>query len=252
MKRILTLILFFSLSGSSMFANTADSLFAAGNKAYDNKDYATALQCYSKIAEGNVKSAAVFYNMGNAYFRTQDLGNAILYYERALRLAPHNTDIQTNLKVAYARTKDDLVSLEPFFLQQWIHGLAGFFSSNGWSVLFAVCVLSMLWLLFLFLRKTFFYRQKLLFALLCLAIFLASLSLWGAIYQRNETVKTDEAIIMQSELHVLSSPDETSSEVLFIHEGHKVKILDQLNDWRKIRVANGRAGWVKSTAIEII
>lgn len=252
MKRILTLILCFGFIGGSVSAHTVDSLFAAGNKAYDNKDYVTALQCYSRIVQNNVQSAAVFYNMGNAYFRTRDLGHAILYYERALRLDPRNTDIQINLKVAYAGTKDDLVSLEPFFLQRWIHRLAGVFSSNGWSVFFAICFLSALWLLFLFLRKTFFYRQKLIFALLCLSLCFSSVSLWGALYQRNEAVKTDEAVVMQSELQILSSPDETSSEVLLIHEGQKVKILDRLNDWVKIRVVSGRAGWIKNTAIEVI
>lgn len=252
MKQIFFLVLCVVLGTDGLFANTADSLFRAGNKAYADKDYATALENYSQITRSNIKSAAVFYNMGNAYFRTQNIGKAILYYEKALRLDPHNKDIQTNLKVANARVKDDLIALEPFFLQRWITGFTNLFSSNGWSVIFSICLFSTLSLLFLFLGKTFFYRQKLIFILLCVSFVLCTVSLWAAIHQRNEVLKHNEAIIMQPELHILSSPDETSNEVLFIHEGQKVIILDRLEDRIKVRTINGQAGWIKNSAVEII
>ena len=230
----------------------AEQLFDAGNTAYVNNDFHTAAEYYDSIVGMGLQSAGLYYNMGNAYFKSGKIGSAILYYNKAQRLAPLNSDIDYNLTVANTYTRDNIGNVPQFFARRWIDGLRSALSSNTWawlSVLFfgLLSVGALLYLLPLSLaaRKTGLGIGVASAALFALSVTLSSV-------QRGESLHPDEGIVMITAAPVKSSPDASSKDLFVLHEGTKVKVTDALNDWREITISDGHSGWVAASSIALI
>ena len=225
-------------------------------QAYRNQDYKESIALYEAlIGQGithNKVSAQLYYNLGNAYFRDNQLGKAILNYERALLLDPGDGDVRHNLRFAQNRTVDRIDIAADLFLANWFRGIRNVFSSNQWAatgiilfILFLVCVGVYLFIRLLWARKTAFYAGIVLFVLMITAnVF--------AFSQKNERSRNNSAIVMTGAATVNASPDTGSNQLFELHEGTKVKIRNRDGNWFEIRIPDGSIGWIHQQDVEII
>ena len=276
MKRIFTILFSLSLSVVTSLAQTdaqtaqanveeteqaqpaesasdnTDDLWQRANTAYNSGDYAQAEACYTRILEQGLYSASLYYNLANAHFKQNELGKALLYYNRALRLRPNDEDIRHNLEYAKQSTKDSIEEIPEFFLKTWIKSLRGALSCTTWSILSLVMLATALafGLIYMLaqrlsLRKTGFY----LMAIAALLFVVTTAFAWS---ERNMLIKRSEAIVMDSAVSIKSSPDRSATELFVLHEGTKVTIGEAIDGWAEVRIADGRKGWIEEERIERI
>ena len=230
-----------------------DSLWNAGVAAYTEGDYAQALHDWKDVQATGMMSRELYYNLGNAYFKTGEIAPAILWYERALRLDPSDADVRYNLEFARAQTQDKIDEVPEIFFEQWGHSLCYLLPSNTWAVLSLVFFGSTVALLLLFLLGNTPARRRIGFFAAIASFLLAFLGWDFAQWQRTEARRQDMAIVMRPVSSVKSSPSAESAKDLFIlHEGTRVKILDNVSGFTNIELSDGRQGWIPSGEIEII
>ena len=229
-----------------------DALWEQGNKAYIDGDFSKAVELYSQIEARGYYSARLYYNLGNAFFKLGQLGEAILYYNRALVLSPSMEDAAHNLEIAEAQTKDKIAVVPQFFLNRWMQTIQRALSCTAWSVLSLLCLAVALALLLLFLlgsalsvRKVGFYGT-----VVALLLFVATISF--AIAERNDILNREQAIVMSSAISVKSSPDRAATDLFVIHEGTKVTISSQVEGWAEVTIADGKKGWAELSHLERI
>ena len=250
----LTLLLLMMLPlGAQAAQSYPDSLWNAGVKAYQEGDFATALQDWQDVQATGLKSKELYYNLGNAYFKNGEIAPSILWYERALRLDPSDDDIRYNLEYARSLTQDRIDEVPEIFFEQWGHAMCYLLPSNTWALIGLVMLaVSVAFALLFLLGSTSGKRRLGFFAgILC---FLLSVLGWDfAQWQRQEALAQDKAIVMRPVTSVKSSPSEAAAKDLFIlHEGTRVKVLDNVSGYSQIVIADGRQGWIPAADIEII
>ncbi|MFA6570269.1 MAG: tetratricopeptide repeat protein [Bacteroidota bacterium] len=254
MKRTFIILLVFFAFHLSASANTniAKDNFSKANEFFKKGNYIKAIELYKSILNNGYESSELYYNLGNCYFRRNAVPSAILYFERAKRIAPDDDDILYNLGIANLRIVDKIEPVPKFFLFQLYDNMRNSFSSASWGSF----VIISLWVFFLSLAGfiTFWSPliRKILFGISVIS--LASAILFFVFAQQNydKEQTRDEAIIFSPSVYVKSSPDAGGKDVLILHEGTKVKILDEVGDWRKIRLVNGNLGWALKQSMEII
>lgn len=251
MKRMFTLILLvFSLV--NLYADEKGELWTKANDAYSMGQYETALADYRQIEDAGYESYKLYYNMGNAYYKTDNIGKAILYYEKALKLNPAGKDAMNNLQIAKLRTLDKIDVLPEFIVSTWIKDIRNLMSSNGWGYtavgLFAVvCILL---LLFKFAPTT--GGRKLSFVLACVVFLFFIFAVLFAFSLRAKAKSEDNAVVMVPVSNVKSAPNSTGNNLFILHEGSKVEILEQAGKWCRIEISDGRQGWLEEKDIEVI
>lgn len=244
-------MLFASVS-ATMAQQTSTERWEMGNKAYMEGAYDKAIEEYCAILEGGEYSLELYYNLANSYFKMENIGKAILYYNKALRIAPSQEDVLHNLAIAETRTKDKITAVPEFFLHRWMRVVRNSVSCNAWgalSVLFFALILTFV-LLFLLasrlgVRKAGFYG-----ALCSLLLFVATTAF--AISSRNDILTKDEAVVMSSAISVKSSPDRSATDLFVLHEGTKLRIVAEFDEWIEVVIADGKKGWTERKNIETI
>ena len=261
MKRIFALltIIFFCTAAyaqgeasSEATAPDATALWERANAAYNSGDYAAALSSYEAIAAEGLCSAPLYYNMANAYFKQGDTAHAILFYHRALRLAPADEDIRHNLEYAEQSTKDIIDEIPEFFLFTWMRSLRDVMGGNAWTVLSLIVLVATLIAALVYMlsqrmsaRKTGFYLM-----VACGVMFFVTTAF--AMSARRVMVSKSEAVIMSSSVSIKSSPDRSSTELFVLHEGTTVATGEEVDGWIEIRIADGRKGWIEQSRQEHI
>ena len=250
---LLLLSLPFAAQASSATLDYPDSLWQAGVQAYTEGDYAGALTDWEEVRSAGLMSKELYYNLGNAYFKNGEIATAILWYERALRLDPSDADVRYNLDYARALTQDRIDEVPEFFFNQWGRALCYRLPSNTWAVLAVVLFALTVALVLLFLLGSTSGRRRLGF-FAAIAAFLLTFLCWDfAQWQRREALRQDMAIVMRPVSAVKSSPSAEGAKDLFIlHEGTRVKVLDNVGGFSNVELADGRQGWIAVTDIEII
>ena len=137
MRKIVAIIAIFSIAFSA-FASADDSLMRQGNTAYQNGDYELAIDCYQEIIQHGNEGAILYYNLGNAYFKAKQTPEALLWYERALRLDPSNEDIKHNIAYANLQITDKIEVLPELFIVRWWNGLSQSMTATAWAVMAVV------------------------------------------------------------------------------------------------------------------
>lgn len=229
-----------------------DQLWDRANTAYINGDYRTAAEVYEQILSRGLGSVKLYYNLGNAYFKEERLGKAILFYNRALREAPGNDDIRYNLSVAEARTKDNIERIPEFFLTTWLRGVRHTMGCTAWSLVSLGLLAAMLALFLVFLLSQRLSLRKAGFYGTVVAGFLFLCTSWFALGERREMLDRTRAVVMPASVAVKSSPDKSSTDLFVLHEGTVVGIADRLDGWCEIVIADGKKGWVEQRKIEVI
>jgi tetratricopeptide (TPR) repeat protein len=239
------------LAGSRVAAQ--ESFFEEGNRHYQNGNYEGALANYLQILEAGFESGAIYYNIGNSYFKLGDLGRSILFYERALAENPRDDDARANLELARSLTADEIVPLPGFWVLRvvdwWVHALPGAWlvAIIGLSYLVGMTALAVLLLSRNQTLETWGWRIVGFAGVLVLVFGINMVALelgLGA---------PVEAIVLADEVSVQSAPsDDQALQVFTIHEGTKARIDQQSDEWAEIVLADGKVGWVKVDVLEII
>jgi len=251
-NQFIVVILFILLSAGAASANQLDELMQKGGDYYRNGEYDKAIETYEKIMNDGYEGTALYYNLANSYYRIGKLGYAILNYERALKLSPSDEDVKHNLAFANLSTIDRIQPLPEFFIFDIWEAILGMFSVNGWSYLaYFLYIILLLFAAYYFFVKTIFQQKVILFSGLGVLVILALTVSLLVVKVNRETTEKSGVIVIHS-VTVKTSPDIKSTDTFIIHEGLKVKVEDKLDDWVKIRLADGKVGWMqKSDLMEI-
>jgi tetratricopeptide (TPR) repeat protein len=251
MKRpiLALMILCISLAGR---ADEAMLQFEQANQAYRSAAFEQAVTIYERILSTGQESASLYYNLGNAYFKLQNMPGAILNYERALRLAPGDEDVRYNLRLANLRVIDKIEPVPELFFVEWWNGVLSLFSSSGWGA----AAIALLWCAAfaagLMLATRSFLVQRVMLVLVLLALSVGGLAL-AAAFQRSHLEGVGHgAIVFAASVPVKSAPDQKGTDLFVLHEGVKVELLDEVGVWRKIRLADGKVGWMPLEAMTVI
>lgn len=250
MKRVCLILLMFMLFG--VVSASPDSLFIKANGLYQDGKYELALEQYKQVLELGLESADLYYNMGNAAYRSNSIGYAILYYEKALKLDPSHEDASNNLEFTSRYRVDTFEEVPELFIKTWMRVILVKFSERTWSlvslVLFVLITVAIL--IFIFSRRHSLKKIGFFIALIGIVWFIATFS--AAIRRHKSIIHPDAAIISAPSVVVRSSPSDTGTELFILHEGTKVKVNEGVSGWQNIRVIDGREGWISSTDFESI
>lgn len=255
LRKVATVVILLLSLGSSMNiqAKDLDSLWTAGVQAYTDGKFADASTAWTSIEESGQKSAKLYYNLGNAWFKQGNYPKAILNYERALRLDPSYSDARYNLEFTGNFVQDKIEPVPEFILKSVARKVCYVMSSNVWAVIFLVLLAAALMMGLLFLLGSSVGKRRAGFYCGIVLLLLSAGALSFSAWQKSDSMKTDTAIVMSPVSSVKSSPSSGSSKDLFvIHEGTKVTILDEVGSWKNISLADGRQGWLPAADLEVI
>jgi tetratricopeptide (TPR) repeat protein len=251
MKKI-AFIFILACIGSLTMAQSNDELAAKARKAYDSGQYPVSIQSYESIIRNGYESSVLYYNLGNAYFRNQDLPSAILFYEKALKLDPNNADILHNINLSNSRITDKVELVPELFYKRWWKSLLNSFSIDTLAIILIILLTLTLVSAAIYLVSDRIHMRKWAFWTSTAFLVIFFISLYAS-QQKNHFLKNHhEAIVFTPTLTIKSSPDAASTDLFVIHEGIKVELLDQIGDWQEIKIANGSIGWLKSSDIRMI
>lgn len=223
---------------------------AEGDSAYMRNDYASAIQIYENLLRKG-EAAEVYYNLGNSYYKTDDIAKAILNYERALLLQPGNADIRANLEIARSKTVDKVIPVPEIFFVSWTKSLINCLSVDAWAKLGIAFFILLLVSFSLFFFSKQIMAKKAGFIAGIVFLVLMILSNVFASQQKNGLVNRNEAIVLAPSVTVRSTPSETGTGLFILHEGRKVEIKDNsMREWKEIRLEDGKVGWVPASTIE--
>ncbi len=249
MKKIV-ILLFFCLSFVGSAQNEA--LFTKATTAYNEGDYEKAAEQYLKILENGEHSVAVYYNLGNTYYKMNKVAPSIYYYEKALLLNPNDTEIKSNLSYAQNMTLDAVEELPETGITKIYHKALALMSFDQWAYTAIICMF-----LFVLAYIAFYYMQyatqkRIAFISSLIALFLSICTAAMAYVQYADFNANQPAIVFSEEVSVKAEPNDRSSEAFKLHEGTKVNVLEELNNWKKVALADGKTGWLLNENIKLL
>ena len=253
MKRFIIYIILLAVSVGAKAADvTSTEHWDRGNRFYIDGNYKEAAEEYNLILDGGEYSMELYYNLANAYFKLGEMGKAILYYNKALRIAPSSEDVRHNLAMAEAQTKDRINAIPEFFLSRWVRTVRSSMSCTAWSILSLVTFALLLAFGILFLLASNIKVRKAGFYCALSMVLLFIVKTLFALSSRKELLTHDEAVVMSSAISIKSSPDRSATDLFVLHEGTKVRILTEMDEWCEISIADGKKGWTEAKNIEEI
>ena len=219
------------------------------NALYSNQKFEEAINVYEQILASGKESDELYFNLGNAYYKTGNAINAILNYERALLLKPNDEDIKFNLDIANQFIVDNIEGLPKPFFVRWRESVINKFAADTWAKISVVCFVVFLMLLgfYIFSKSANIKRFSFLIGILVIVISLFTFSF--ASKQKQNITHRASAIIQCPRVTVKSSPSETGTDLFLIHEGLKIEITDSLNNWKEIKLLDGNKGWLTDSCI---
>ena len=249
MNNLVKILVFSFLIINVISASQIDDLMKQGNAAYQNGNYQNAISDYEKLVHDGYEGVSLYYNLGNAYYKDGKLGYSILYYEKALKLSPNDDDIQHNLAIANSKTIDRINTLPRFFIFQWWESLLSFFSVKGWTYVtyFLFILILVAAGIYFFIKNPLIQRYSFFGGLAILVLFILSVVMLAINVNRELNVKN--GIIIAQAVSAKLSPDAKSNDAFVIHEGLKVKMEDKVDDWVKVRLNDGKIGWLPQNDI---
>lgn len=228
---------------------TEQELLEEAARLYNLDKFDQAAALYERVLRSGRHSAGLYFNLGNTHYKSNRLGPSIFYFEKALLLAPGDREIQDNLRYAQQQRIDDIEVLPLSLGRQLSMSFLGWFHYDTWAAI-AVGFSFLLSALFIVYFVSINSKQKRLFFVLgSIAGFLfigSLLSAWAAYttYQREQP-----AIIFERQTTLNEAPNDRAEVLFDLHEGTKVYVLDQLDEWARVRLENGLTGWMPASAI---
>lgn len=227
-----------------------DNLFDQGKELYKNGKYQQAINSWMQILENGQASSALYFNLGNAQYKLNQIGPSIFYYEKALQLSPNDEEIKNNLAFAENARIDAIEPLPQSVFSKWYENIANTFTFNGWAIMAIVFSMTFVALFLLYYFSHSEKRKRLLFATSTLAILLLIGSVSMAFLTYGDFSKNQPAIIFSSQIEVKSEPSMGSNSAFVLHEGTKVQITGQDGNWYRIVLADGKDGWIPASDLK--
>lgn len=249
MKNILFLLL---MIANVVVAQNVDTLFVSANKLYRNGAFEEAIKKYKKIESQDTVSSELYLNLGNAYYKLNKVGPSIFYYEKALKLDPLNVDVKNNLIFAKRLALDNIEEVPKTVFQRINKNYLQKLSYNDWAIVVVVLSFSsaIFFLLFYFGYSS--TRKRLYFTTSGISLLLLIFSIFITYNQYSQTIKNIEAIVFVKKTAVRNAPTFNSEEVFILHEGTKVVVLDAVDNWKKIKLIDGKQGWMIADEIKLL
>ncbi|MDY6914935.1 MAG: tetratricopeptide repeat protein [Candidatus Cloacimonadota bacterium] len=252
MKKIITILLSLFIVITIFAANRKQEILQQAVEKYENQHFKEALQLFQKLENENIVNSKLYFNIGNTHYRLGNLGNAILYYKKALKVKPNFQEAQENLKFALSQTTDKQVLESENFLSALWENILSRISLNLLailSILFFACIIFLINLMIIRFRK----REKTLPTFFTLVlILLLLLSLFLSFVKWKRYISKNEAVLLADSAIGYSGPNKEFTRVFTIHEGMIFKIEQQEEGWSLIRLANGMGGWIKNDTFKKI
>ena len=247
MKQVL--YIYIALFSTVIFAQN-QSLFEQGNQLYNDGKYAEAIEKYQAILKSNKHSEALYFNLANAHYKLNHIAPSIYYYEKALQLAPNDQAIKSNLAFAKNMTIDAVDVIPDTGFAKLRKNVTDIMSFDNWAKL-AVGSVLMFVIIFLLYYVTYSTgKKRLAFITSNLFLFLAVFSVAIAFHKYNLSKKDKPAIVFAQETVIKSEPNKRSQELFRLHEGTKVQIIDTVNQWKEIKLADGKICWIENEDIK--
>lgn len=236
---------------SSIFAQNQD-LFEEANTYYNDGKFAEAIDNYQAILESGQHSADLYFNLANANYKLNNIAPSIYYYEKALQLAPNDPDIKNNMAFAQNMTIDAIDVIPDAGLSKLLNTTTHKMSFDTWAIVSVSLVFCfvILFLIYYFSYSTI--RKRLTFIGSITALTLVCVTLAFAFHKYNLDKRDNPAIIFVQESKVKSTPNPKSEEAFRLHEGTKVQVVESYNNWQKIKLTDGKTGWVTSEDIKLL
>ncbi|WP_298996994.1 tetratricopeptide repeat protein [uncultured Tenacibaculum sp.] len=243
--RKLAILLFFFVSINTLAQNT-DDLFSTANSLYKEGNYEEAVKLYEQIQSQDLVSSELYYNLGNCYYKLNKVAPTIYNYEKALKLNPLNEDAKNNLVLAKRLTLDRIEALPKSVFKKFNENYLQKLAYNTWAIVTVIIsfIASVFFLLFYFAYTP--SKKRLYFTTSIISFLLLISSLVVTYTQYNQSKNTVEAIVFSEIVSVSNEPTNNSDEVFTLHEGTKVLVLDSVDNWKKIKLADGKIGWTQS------
>ena len=234
---------------SSALAQETETIFENANSAYNAGQFEKAVMLYKEILESGQQSAELYFNLANSYYRLNQVGESIFYFEKAKQLQPMDEDININSAFAQNMAIDAVEVLPKSQFTLLEEKTIELFSQEGWAyvIVFMAWLLVFFWGLYLWnkapvIKRTFFVSTLVLGLLLIGSLFIA-------VVKSSITAETTYGILFDEKIEVWAEPNSRAEVLFLLHEGTKVQMFDQLQEWQKIRIANGSEGWIKNAKV---
>jgi tetratricopeptide (TPR) repeat protein len=243
---IMVCLLSFSVKGFS------NDLLQKAEKAYDSKKYKEAISDYEQLVKDGYRSYELYFNLGNAYYRNNELGKSIYYYELARKAEPNDEDVRLNLGIAASKTIDKIDAKENFFISAVKTNVLSSFTTNTWAW-FSIISLALACVLFfifinsttLIIKRVSLFISSVMLICFCFTYFLGYSAL-------KSKVENQFAIVVAKEVKIMNEPTQKANSKFNLHEGTKIRIVENNGDWVLIKLDNGNEGWVKLSDVGII
>lgn len=229
-----------------------ETIFEQANTLYNEGKYAEAIDKYTAILESGNHSAGLYFNLGNANYKLNNIAPSIYYYEKALQLAPNDNDIKNNIAFARNMTIDAIDVVPESGFSKLIKSITNTFSFDVWAKLSIALVFCFVLLFLIYYFAFSSLRKRLTFIGSLIALFLCCVTLLLAFHKYNLDKKDKPAIVFAQESKVKSEPNLRSEESFRLHEGTKVQVLDVIGEWKKIKLSDGKTGWVLSEDVKML
>ena len=249
MKKLITCLLLLACFSAPA---QNEALFNEATAAYNKGDYEKAVKNYLEVLESGQHSAELYFNLGNCYYKLNQIAPSIYYYEKALLLKPNDPETKNNLTYAQNMTLDAIDALPETGLAKIKKSLTGFLSFDQWGKTAVAFMILFVLLYIAFYYASYSSRKRTAFIASIIALFISLISVVFAFIQYNEFKSYHPAIVFSEEIAIRSEPNDRSQEIFTLHEGAKVNVLEELNDFKKIQIADGKTGWLPKESIKVL
>lgn len=247
MKRVIGIVVFLI---SVLSIAQGSEAFQRASSLYNQEKYQEAIDVYKSIVDGGKESAALYYNLGNAHYKLSNIGSSIYYYEKALELNPNDEDVKNNLVYAQNAKVDVIDVIPEGMIGKMVTNFTNLFTFDGWAWISVCAVLFFVVLFILYYITQVSSKKRLFFMSSWIMLIIALCGIIFAFKQYSFIHDNQYAIVFAQETTVKSEPNLRSEEVFELHEGTKVKVVETVNNWKKIKLADGKIGWVSAIDIK--
>jgi len=244
-------IYIFLWSVVALQAQTTDDFFNRGNEAYKKGDYQTAISQYEKALQSTKEAPELYFNLANAYYKLNRIAPSVYYYEKALKLNPSDEDITYNLALANQMKLDKIDQVPTGAIAKFKNSINRLFPYNTWAFLTLISAFAglILFIIFLFTKNT--NTKRLTFVAMFISLFLLIFNWLNADYGKRQA-HLKYGIIFSPKTELMTEPNLTSDTVTVLHEGTKVKVLKQEDDWYLVQLPDGKKAWIPQSDLKII
>ncbi|HUH46507.1 MAG TPA: tetratricopeptide repeat protein [Arenibacter sp.] len=247
MIRVLTVLIFFIVT---LGYSQNQQLFDRATTLYNEGKYEEAVESYLHILESGEHSAELYFNLGNTYYKLDSIAPSIYYFEKALLLKPNDKDVLNNLTYARNMTLDAIEPLPQTTLSKIYKGITNYLSFDQWAYLAVVFMVLFVSLYIAFYYSKFSMQKRFAFIGSMMSLILSLAMALLAYLEYGDFTSERPAVVFAEQTSIKSEPNNRSQPVFDLHAGTKVDVLDQLNDWKKIQLSDGKSGWVLSEDIK--